>query len=102
MKKSLSRILNLLDSFTFDNIYLISENNMCNDMYIKYIQRYINKDKYKIIVLNKKALNNINLKGDDLLILCGRWYLSRIAQERGFNKLIGERFKITMPFDEIE
>lgn len=102
MKKSLRRIINLLDKFNFDNIYLISENNMCNNMYIKYIQKYINKDKYKIIALNNKTLNNINRKDNDVLILCGRWYLSRIAQEQGVNKLIRERFKITIPFDEIE
>ncbi|MDU6296828.1 hypothetical protein [Clostridium celatum] len=102
MKKSLRRIINLLDRFNFDNIYLISENDMCNNMYIKYIQKYINKDKHKIIVLNNRTLNNINLKGNDVLILCGRWYLSRIAQNHGFNKLIRERFKITIPFDEIE
>ena len=102
MKKSLRRIINLLDRFNFDNIYLMSENDMCNNMYIKYIQQYINKDKYKIIVLNNRTLNNINLKGNDVLILCGRWYLSIIAQEHGFNNLIRERFKITIPFDEIE
>lgn len=102
MKKSLRRIINLLDRFNFDNIYLMSENDMCNNMYIKYIQQYINKDKYKIIVLNNRTLNNINLKGNDVLILCGRWYLSRIAHEHGFNNLMRERFKITIPFDEIE
>lgn len=102
MKKSLRRIIKLLDKFSFDKIYLISENNACNYMYARYIQQYINTDKYKIVILNNKALKYINRKGNDLLILCGRWYLNRIAQEYGFNKLIRECFKITIPFDEIE
>ena len=102
MKKSLNRIINLVDEFNFGNIYLISENHMCNVMYIKHIKQHIDIDKYKIIELNSKTFKRVKMGENNLIILCGRWYLNRIARENGFNRFIGEHFKISVPFDEIE
>lgn len=103
MKKSLSRIINYINDIKFDNIYLISENSMCNKMYINYISKYIDTDKYKIIEVTEKRLLGINkITENNLIILCGRWYLNRIAKKDDFNRFIAEYFKASIPVDEIE
>lgn len=103
MKKSLNRIINLTNDIEVNNIYLISENSMCNKMYIKYISKYIDTNKYRIIEVTEKSLLGMNkLKENNLIILCGRWYLNRIARKNNFNKFISEYFKISIPLDEIE
>ncbi|GAA0817497.1 hypothetical protein [Clostridium tertium] len=103
MKKSLIRIINYINNIKFDNIYLISENSMCNKMYINYISKYIDTDKYKIIEVTEKRLLGINkITENNLIILCGRWYLNRIAKKNDFNRFIAEYFKASIPFDEIE
>lgn len=103
MKKSVERIINYINEFEIDNIYLISENSICNKMYIKYISKYIDTDKYKIIEVTERRLLGINyLEENNLIILCGRWYLNSIAIKDDFNKLISKYFNISVPVDEIE
>lgn len=103
MKKSLKRITNCINEIEFENIYLIAENALTTKMYIDYINQYIDTKKYRIIGLTEKSILGINkCNRNNLIILCGRWYLNRIAKEISFNRFIDEYFKVSIPVDEIE
>lgn len=100
MKKAMSRIIHSVNSLKIDNIYLLSTNSILSDMYIKHIKKYL--PDHKIIKLDNKRIHQIDTEKNNLIILCNRWYLNRIAQQDGFNKFIEHYFTISIPFDEIE
>lgn len=102
MKKSLIRADNLINDFNFEKIYLLSQNHMFNKLYVDYISTYINIDKKKIIILNSKNINSVGHDGNNIILLCGKWYLNKLAKGNNFNRFIESYFKISVPIDEME
>lgn len=98
MRKVYSRIKYILDMKVVDKAYILASNCREVKMYKRDICIKTEVDEERIIILNINNIEDINVD-TDMIILCSRWYLNRLAELDEMKRVLGKCYSV--PVDEI-
>lgn len=106
MKKSMHRLIGIINRFNPKKIYIISNIIQSSEVYKRHLFHEADIAKDKIVILTKEMIiKDILVKADvidqSIIILAGQWYLNRLmrSDRELLMNLIYKSF--TIPIDEL-
>ena len=99
MQRQIERLKNYIETFPDVEIWIISGNNRCAELYWERISGYIQTNKKPLIVSKGNYQKDGYSARNAMILLCGPWYKNPIAFSDIFKMRLQEA-RFTFPIDD--